>query len=123
MNKITPHHVDPLATTIANLIDQIEADQNLPITPGQTAYRGGCKDHPNATFPLRATMTGAQEDKISHGSTPGSHWLLMHEEIAPEATTAAEHVQEAPAGVPQHSWPHAQANVAQTAQAFRGPTL
>lgn len=78
----SPELAAALAKMAGDLLASIEAEQNKPLVAGEPAYRGNCKWHPIADFPLRGSRAGAREDNASHSSTPGSHWVDV-EEILP----------------------------------------
>lgn len=75
----SPELADALARMAGDLLASIEAEQNKPLVSGDSAFRGSCKWHPNAEFPMRASRAGAREDIASHSATPGSHWVDVDE--------------------------------------------
>lgn len=82
--EITPQIARKLLEVCRGTTEMIEAEKAKALLPGQPAYRGGCKHHPDAVFLLRATKNGAHEDAISHTRNPGSHHLT----VTPESWSA-----------------------------------
>lgn len=75
MKPPTLHQIDAFIDLARSLVDAIEAEKAKPLTIGEPAYRGRCRNHADVQFPLRATQSGAQEDLSSHmtGVLPGGH--------------------------------------------------
>lgn len=69
----TSSQITALKRLAEETLDLIYAECNKLLQVGQTAYRGTCKHHPSATFPLRATPLGASQDTSSHLHKNGQH--------------------------------------------------